>query len=72
MLSLWCLFGVRLCGCSFISQELLDKTYIVVHHQIELNERINMIALFGISTSISRVIGKKFRKMSKNEKLKLN
>ena len=30
-------------GCSLISHELLDKTYIYAHHQNELNEEIKIM-----------------------------
>ena len=30
-------------GCSLISHELLDKTYIYAHHQNELNEGIKIM-----------------------------
>ena len=33
----------RIFGCSLISHELLDKTYIHVHHENELNEGIKMM-----------------------------
>ena len=34
---------VRIFGCSLISHELLNKTYIYEHHQNELNEWIKMM-----------------------------
>ena len=46
MSSVFTLLFFRMFGCSLISQELLNKTYIFVHHQteiIELNQRINMM-----------------------------
>ena len=41
----------RIFGCSLISHELLDKTYIYAHYQNELNEGIKMmcfICCFGV------------------------
>ena len=35
-LSIFCFF--RIFGCSLISYELLDKTYIYAHHENDLNE----------------------------------
>ena len=34
---------VRIFGCSLISHEVVDKTYICAHHQNELNEEIKMM-----------------------------
>ena len=41
--ALWFCSFVRFFGCSLISHELLDKTYIYAHHQNELNEGIKMV-----------------------------
>ena len=41
--TLWLCGFIRNFGCSLISQELLDKTYMYAHHQNELNEGIKMM-----------------------------
>ena len=67
---LWGCGFVRIFGCSLISHELLDKTYIFIiyaHHQNELNEEIKMVSLFVLSTYISRVINEDIRKMAKTK-----
>ena len=44
-MGMWGCFSlfVRIFGCSLISHELLDETYIHVYHQKELNEEIKMM-----------------------------
>ena len=59
---------VRFFGCSLISHELLDKTYICAHHQNGLNEEIKImffICRFNVYFSRNQ------RKCSQNDEDKI-
>ena len=62
---------VRIFGCSLISHELLDKTYIYAHQQNELNEGIKMVCfIYRFSVYFSRN-QRKCSQNGKDENLKI-
>ena len=53
----------RIFGCSLISHELLDKTYVYAHHQNQLNEGIKMMCFI---CRIGVYFSRNHRKCSQN------
>ena len=70
--SVFTLAFVRMPECSFVSQELLDKT-LYVHYQTELNEVINLVCFICHFTHVSQVnsLSQNFLKIAKDGNLKI-